>query len=269
MRARRPIDWTAAHFERPGGYKGQVLYGGESCQIIATLVPPGVEGPPTHVHPSDQIYFIIEGQLEIELGSRTVAVSAGESVFIPAGLPHHNRNVTEAPETHLEIISPGVVAGRPLAVFLEPDEVEATVVAAEADGLTGMVKGPDDDSTGRLFTMHWLVNRASGSEHAGVYRAEMAPGAAGPTTHVHDFDQFYFVLDGSLEVEVGLEHHVVEPNTLVVLPSQVPHRQWNASTDEPEEHLAILVPEPEHPSSADNRWDTLVDFGVAAEQLHE
>ncbi len=268
MQPLRPIDWTAAHFQRPGGYKGQVLFGGESCQIIATLVPPGAEGPPTHIHPSDQIYYIIDGELEIELGSRAVQVSAGQSVFIPAGLPHHNRNVGSAPETHLEIISPGVVAGKPLAVFLEPDEIEAAIASAESAGPAPLVKGPDENSTGRLFTMRWLVNRATGSEHAGVYRAEMAPGAAGPTTHVHEFDQFYFVLDGALEVEVGLQHHVVAPNTLVVLPSQVPHRQWNASTDRTEEHLAILVPEPERPSSADHRWDTVVDFAVAAEQLH-
>lgn len=268
MRALRPIDWEAAHFNRPGGYTGQVLFGGESCQIIATLVPPGVEGPPTHVHPSDQIYYIIDGELEIELGSQVVHVGAGESVHIPAGLPHHNRNVSDRPETHLEVITPGVVAGKPLAVFLEPDEVEATVAEAEGRGLTPTVKGPDESSTGRMFSMRWLANRASGSEHGGVYRAEMAPGAAGPTTHVHDFDQFYFVLEGSLEVEVGLQRHTVGPNTLVVLPSQVPHRQWNGSDTEPEHHLAILIPEPEQPSSADNRWDTIVDFSVAAEQLH-
>jgi mannose-6-phosphate isomerase-like protein (cupin superfamily) len=96
----------------------------------------------------------------------------------------------------------------------------------------------------------------------------MAPGGAGPTTHIHDFDQFYFVLSGSLEVEVALQHHRVKPNTLVVLPAGVPHRQWNGSGDEAERHLAMLVPEPEQPSSADNRWDTVVDFTVAAEQLH-
>jgi mannose-6-phosphate isomerase-like protein (cupin superfamily) len=263
----RPIDWDAAHFSRDGGYKGQVLFGGESCQIIATLVPPGVEGPPTHVHPSDQIYYIVEGDLEIELGSETVRVTGGESVFIPAGLPHHNRNVSDRPETHLEVITPGVVAGKPLARFLEPDEVEAALAEAEGRGLAGLVKGPDAESTGRLFKMSWLANHASGSHHGGVYRAEMAPGAAGPTTHVHDFDQFYFVLDGSLEVEVGLQRHRVEPRTLVVLPAGVPHRQWNASDERGEEHLAILVPEPELPNSPENRWDTVVDFAVAAEQL--
>ena len=265
MRPLRAIDWDSADFERPGGYKGQVLFGGESCQIIATHVPPGVEGPPTHVHPSDQLYYIVDGDLEIELGSVTVSAVAGESVYIPAGLPHHNRNVSDRPETHVEIIAPGVTAGKPLAVFLDPDDIDSAVADAEAGGLAAVHKG-GDDKAGRMFTMSWLQNHDSGSHSAGMYRAEMSPGSAGPTTHVHEFDQFYFVLDGTLDVEVGLQQHRVEPNTLVVLPAGVPHRQWNGA-DEAEHHLAILVPEPEHPNSADNRWDTVVDFAVAAEQL--
>ncbi len=55
------------------------------------------------------------------------------------------------------------------------------------------------------MSVSWLANRDSGSIHASVYVAEMAPGASGPPTHVHDFDQFYFVVQGALEVEVGLE----------------------------------------------------------------
>lgn len=267
MRPVRPIDWDAAIHTRPGGYKGQVLFGGESCQIIATLVPPGVDGPPTHVHPSDQIYTIIEGRLQIELGSETVEVGAGESALIPAGLPHHNRNVSDRPETHLEIIAPGVVDGRPLAEFLEPDGVAAAVAEAEGRGLTGLTKGPDRARQG-MFTQAWLIGHDNGSHHAGIYRAEVAPGKDGPPTHVHEFDQFYFVLDGALDVEVGLQRHRVEPNTLVVLPSGVPHSQRNGGTAV-ERHLAILVPVPELPHSPEHPWDTVVDFGVSATQLED
>ena len=106
-----------------------------------------------------------------------------------------------------------------------------------------------------------------GAEHAGIYVADMAPGATGPPTHVHDFDQFYFVLSGQLNVEVGLQKHVVAPNTLVVLPAGVPHCQGNPS-EQPERHLAVLMPEPPSPNSAEQPWDTVVDFAVAERQLH-
>ena len=56
--------------------------------------------------------------------------------------------------------------------------------------------------------MSYLVNRECGSNNASVYLAEMAPGAEGPPLHTHEFDQFYFVIEGALEVEVGLESHV-------------------------------------------------------------
>ena len=87
MKPCRPIDWDQAHVNRPGGYKGQVLFSGESCHIIATLVPPGAEGPPTHIHASDQLYFIVEGELEVELGDEIQTMQAGEGLLIPAGLP--------------------------------------------------------------------------------------------------------------------------------------------------------------------------------------
>jgi len=43
---------------------------------------------------------------------------------------------------------------------------------------------------------------------------------------------------------VGLDRHVAEPGTLVVLPAGVPHRQWNEGRV-PERHLALLSPAPE------------------------
>lgn len=255
MRPCRPIDWNTADFSRDGGYKGQVLYSGESCHVIASLVPPGVSGPPRHVHASDQLYFVVEGELAVTLGTEERGLRAGDGLFIPAGLPHCNRNVDDATEVHLEIIAPGVGPAEPLAHFVDH---------TDGGDRPYVVASPDGRSHDRPFTMTWLLNRAIGSEHAGIYVADMAPGASGPTTHVHDFDQFYFVLDGSLHVEVGLQHHVVEPGTLVVLPSGVPHRQWNPA-DVPERHLAVLVPEPEQPNSPEHRWDTVVDF--AARQL--
>jgi quercetin dioxygenase-like cupin family protein len=258
----RPINWDAANFNRPGGYKGQVLFSGESCHIIATLVPPGAEGPPTHVHPSDQLYFIVDGELEIELGTEVRTMEAGEGLLIPAGLPHHNRNASDRPEVHLEVIAPGVTPGMPLAIMLDGPVLTNT----GTDGRPYVLQGPEPDTRNRPFRLSWLLNRANGSPQAGIYVADMAPGASGPPTHVHDFDQFYFVLAGSLEVEVGLQHHTVGPGTLVVLPAGVPHCQGNPSA-EPERHLAVLVPEPPLPSSAEHPWDTVVDFTVAQRQL--
>lgn len=258
MRAVRPIDWDSAQKRRDTGRLGHVLYSGESCYIMASKVPAGVEGADTHLHVSDQIYYIVEGELEIELGDQTVTASAGQSVFIPAGVAHHNRNVSDSDEVHLEIIAPAVPAGSPLADFVGDGPVPPH------DGAQALVSSPAAP-VGDRISMSWLTRRNDGSEHVGLYIADMEPGKRGPITHIHDFDQFYFVLSGQLQVQVALEEHSVSPNSLVVLPAGVPHRQWNASA-EPERHLTILVPEPPHPSS-EQRWDTVVEFSVADTQL--
>lgn len=260
MQAVRPIDWDAAQNRRDTGRLGHVLYNGENCYIMASKIPPGVEGAATHIHAQDQVYFILEGELEVELGDETVVARAGDGVFIPAGLPHHNRNVGSTDEVHLEIIAPGLPAGKPIAEFIGEDS------PPEYQDLAPVVKSPSPP-VGNLISMSWLIRRSDGSDHVGMYLADMAPGQDGPRTHVHDFDQFYFVVSGELQVEVGLEQHSVGSNTLVVLPAGVPHRQWNGP-DGPECHLAILVPEPDFPSTPQRRWDTVVDFGISASQLH-
>jgi mannose-6-phosphate isomerase-like protein (cupin superfamily) len=88
----------------------------------------------------------------------------------------------------------------------------------------------------------------------------MAPGAEGPPLHTHEFDQFYFVIEGALEVQIGLETHTVGLNNLVVLPAGVPHKQRNASDSDVERHLTILAPEPPLPHSAEHPWDVAVEL---------
>jgi mannose-6-phosphate isomerase-like protein (cupin superfamily) len=100
-----------------------------------------------------------------------------------------------------------------------------------------------------------LSGPGSGSLHAVVYYAEINAGSAGPGTHIHEFDQYYLVLDGELTVEVALEKHVVSPRELVVVPAGVPHRQYNTG-GVTEKHLSVSAPAPE----AGKPWDRGVDF---------
>ena len=254
----RPVDWDHAQVNLDGGYKGQYLYAGESCLIIATKVPPGVAAPPRHRHPSDQTYVVLQGEMTVELGEETKVAKARSAVFIPAGLPHHNWNDGSEDEVHVEVIAPGVL---PVQRLVERADLRDTSVqpafVREAD--PSRLKGRD-------FGLDWLANRASGATHAAVYLAEVPPGKEGPPLHVHEFDQFYFVLQGTLSVEIGLQRYDVPPGHLVVLPAQVPHRQWNEQ-DETEQHLTIIVPEPTALPSQGQRWDTVVELRIAAEQI--
>jgi mannose-6-phosphate isomerase-like protein (cupin superfamily) len=254
----RPVEWGSAQIQREGDYRGQILYSGESCVIIATKVPPHVDGPPRHRHSSDQTYVVLQGQLHIELGREARAATPPSAVFIPAGLPHHNWNEGDEDEVHLEVIAPGVLPIHPLA---SPTE------STESSGPGGFVREHDPARlSGPGFGLDWLANRELGAHHAALYLAEVAPGATGPPLHVHEFDQFYFVLEGTLSIEVGLARFDAEPNTLVVLPAGVPHRQWNEH-GATERHLTVLAPEPALPHSAARPWDVAVELTVTGQHI--
>jgi mannose-6-phosphate isomerase-like protein (cupin superfamily) len=212
----RPVDWDRSHVTLDGGYQGQYLYAGESCLIIVTRVPPGAAGPPRHRHPSDQTYFVVQGEMTVELGEQTRVVKPRSAVFIPAGLPHRNWNDGAEDEIHVEVIAPGVLLVQRL--------VEAGELRDTSAQLAFVREADPSRLTGRDFGLDWLVDRASGATHATVYLAEVPPGKTGPPLHVHEFDPFYFVLQGTLSVEIGLQGCDVPPGRLVVLPAQVPAR---------------------------------------------
>ena len=87
----------------------------------------------------------------------------------------------------------------------------------------------------------------------------VAPGAGGPPTHVHAFDQFHYVLDGQLTVEVGLDLVTAGPHSLVVLPAGVPHSHRNDGA-QAERHISLIAPEP---AAGDAPWDTAVVLAPA------
>jgi mannose-6-phosphate isomerase-like protein (cupin superfamily) len=248
----RSIDWDNPHAELDGGYKGQILFNSEHAIVIATLVPPGARGPARHKHASDQIYLILQGEITIELGEDVQTADCGSAIYIPAGVPHHNWNAGTSDEIHLEVIAPGVLPIAPVAIPTDDTDAKGLpyYVARAGEHLVTPIEG---------FSVDWLVDRERGSEHATINIAEIAPGASGPPTHIHAFHQFYFVLEGTLSIEVALERHEAGPNTLVVLPAGVPHRQWNGG-DVTERHFTILTPSPALPHTAETPWDIGVEF---------
>jgi quercetin dioxygenase-like cupin family protein len=269
MRYVRPVEFESAEIPGENGYKGKILYSGETCVLIATLVPPGARGPRNHAHPVDQLYFVTDGEVTIKLGKDVHQAPTGAAVFIPAGVPHHNWNEGSEDEIHLEVLAPGNAGIRPMLDFTESDD---------AQGLPYGVIAPDVDRTMTLdggMTVTPLLGHehvfGHGQERAStnalIYVGGLPPGAAGPSLHTHTFDQFYLVLDGLLGVQVGLAEFTVGPRHLVVLPAGVPHRQWNAGA-EFERHLTILTPPPEQQSSEEEPWDRSVELHAAANTTH-
>jgi quercetin dioxygenase-like cupin family protein len=63
---------------------------GRYC-LIGMLVPDG-GGPPPHPHDFEEMFTLIEGELELTFRGQTTTVRAGSTVGIPANAPHAFEN---------------------------------------------------------------------------------------------------------------------------------------------------------------------------------
>ena len=67
---------------------------GRYC-LIDMHVPPG-GGPPPHRHDFEEMFTLLEGELEFTFRGQTSTVRAGSTVNIPANAPHAFRNASDA-----------------------------------------------------------------------------------------------------------------------------------------------------------------------------
>jgi quercetin dioxygenase-like cupin family protein len=77
---------------------------GRYC-LIDMHVPPG-GGPPPHRHDFEEMFSLLEGELEFTFRGQTVVIGAGSTVNIPANAPHGFRNVSAADARMLCLASP-------------------------------------------------------------------------------------------------------------------------------------------------------------------
>ncbi|MGY6653575.1 cupin domain-containing protein [Amycolatopsis sp. TRM77291] len=211
----------------------------ESCLIEGVRAPHGAVGFERHKHDdADQLYYILDGRMSLELNGVPHDVDAGSVVFIPAGTPHRNHYPHGGTELHLDVMLPPPPRGRPLATPVEPGE--------RGGPGTGYVRAAEDIPAKEVlpgFHMRVLADRETGSGRVSFRLATVEPDSPGTPWHIHDFDQFYFILDGVLDIDIADRHYQAVKHDLVVLPAGVPHRNRNAGPG-PESHLVLLVPEP-------------------------
>jgi quercetin dioxygenase-like cupin family protein len=248
----RKVDFAAF---APDRFSYQVLAETERAIIVVARQPAEASGEPRapHYHLADQVFYMLEGVLEIEMDGVTHRAGPGDTLFIPAGTIHSHRAVEN--EMHLDILSPAPTRGAPLSrradeppptdVVINPHSPPMVVVPGKP-AAPGWVLREKDVPVRHThvpgFDVRTVASRALGSEHALLNVAEVMPGP-GPDWHIHVFDQFYYVLGGVLTVEIANRRYEVQPHEFMVIPAGVPHRNWNNGATM-ERHLAILQPEP-------------------------
>ena len=79
---------------------------GGQMTIVEVTEPPGAEAP-LHVHRNeDEAFWVLEGDVTLEIGATTVAARAGDYAFGPRGIPHRY-TVGDAGCRMLFILTPG------------------------------------------------------------------------------------------------------------------------------------------------------------------
>src|SRR3954453_14409542 len=73
--------------------------------LIDMHVPPG-GGPPPHRHDFEEMFTILDGEIELTFRGVSAIATAGETINVPANAPHVFRNVSERPARLLCLCSP-------------------------------------------------------------------------------------------------------------------------------------------------------------------
>ncbi len=85
-----------------------VLQTGSALQTAAMRLEPGAaSGPMGNEHAgSEQMLYVVEGEVTAEIGDRKFVMNSGECVVVPKNVPHRFRNESARPALTLNVYSP-------------------------------------------------------------------------------------------------------------------------------------------------------------------
>lgn len=118
--SKNPIDRTTAeHYVWNGSCDGWKLLSQGDLSVIEERMPAGVQD---HIHKhvrTTQIFYILSGELQVEIEGKTVVAKAGQAVQIPRNAAHFLANVTQTDAFYLSIASPSILDDREEVEFVQ------------------------------------------------------------------------------------------------------------------------------------------------------
>ena len=88
--------------------------GRQAIQARVDFAPGAAFGK--HIHPGEEIVYVIEGTLEYEIGGKKSIAKAGDVLFVPAGVAHTAKNVGTS--NGAELATYVVEKGKPLITLV-------------------------------------------------------------------------------------------------------------------------------------------------------
>jgi mannose-6-phosphate isomerase-like protein (cupin superfamily) len=227
-----PLAGQAASSEILGGPTN----GSDNAYLIYTRMPAGARGPALFTLPVEHYYVVLSGRMTVQIGSDTFVAGPMTGVVVPADTPHAVWNAGTEAEAHLEVIAPA--PSRDLLSMLKPAQPRKVENAAKSIRTITVTPAKDlkPGLNGAPFT-----NRDMGSPNQ-VRLDSTLPGSGGPATHVHRFEQVYFMVEGATTIVYGADRFKASKNDIVILNPGVVHTNVNDS-GMPERHLTLLLPQ--------------------------
>ncbi|HSD85709.1 MAG TPA: cupin domain-containing protein [Anaerolineae bacterium] len=87
--------------------KGTERLTGGSYSLHENTLPPNSPGPRPHIHRAhEEAFYVLEGELTLRVGRRTILAPAGSFLVVPRGVVHQPSNPGTQPTRVLLIFSP-------------------------------------------------------------------------------------------------------------------------------------------------------------------
>jgi quercetin dioxygenase-like cupin family protein len=104
--------------------------------LIDMHVPPG-GGPPPHRHDFEEMFTVLDGEVQVTFRGQTLIARAGETINVPANAPHAFTNAAATPSRLLCLCAPSgqeeffTLVGQPVATRTQaPRPLDADAQAA-------------------------------------------------------------------------------------------------------------------------------------------
>lgn len=82
-------------FNNPHQIQAKKIFESEKASVIHMMLKPG-ESLKSHVTPVDVLFYVLQGEPDIEIGDEKIRVSADSIVESPAKIPHCVYNGTDS-----------------------------------------------------------------------------------------------------------------------------------------------------------------------------
>jgi quercetin dioxygenase-like cupin family protein len=126
--ARPDEDQSLPHLGLVGDTYTILVGGGDTngkFTLIDMHVPPG-GGPPPHRHDFEEMFTILDGEVEVTFRGESITARAGETINVPANAPHGFRNAGKSSSRLLCLCAPAgqdeffTLVGQPVAARTTP-----------------------------------------------------------------------------------------------------------------------------------------------------